>query len=327
MRVLYISLFVIFTACNKVESTPTVYFKVTLSNNIILDSVEVLAKTSNSVRLKVSSIYLTADYVFSDYRQGLNFYDTLELINQIVDENYQFDSSNVSYSSIEMPYSVAVVLDKNMTSGWGEQGYSDGFNYFVMEALKAGNECLLVGAGRADAANPSEFYTPSFTSQMDVNTKDALYRFCSSPINGSASIYDAIDKTIDKMAAEASHNNKHIVTFWDAEDDQKGIAASDLIAKAKSNNIKLSFFRWDHSGNYVYEVTEIAERTGGYSGVSSSTAQIQTLIFSLHKILAKNYVNLNFYLNLNSPFVGVSSDWRGYFNVDYSHVLPFYFTL
>lgn len=313
--------------CDKVENTPTVNFQVTLGNNLIVDHVQVLTQNSNSAKFKVSTIYLGSNSLFSDYPQGLNYYDTLQVQNQIVDESYIFDSSLVRYDNVVENYSVALILDKNITSGWGAQGYSDGFNYFLTQSLKNGNECLLVGAARESATKPCEFYTPTFTTQMDSQTKEALYQFCSTSQEGTASIYDAIDKTMDEMISKSSHSNRHIVTFWDKEDDQKGVDVDFLVAKAKANNIKLSFFNWDHSNSYVYETTQIAVQTGGYYGVSYSTSRIQTIIFSLHKILSKNYFNIDFYLKVNSFLIGNSSSWNGYFTVDYNYDIPFYIEL
>jgi hypothetical protein len=132
---------------------------------------------------------------------------------------------------------------------------------------------------------------------------------------------------MDEMINNASMPNRHIVTFWDKEDDQKGVDANYLISKAQANNIKLSFFNWDHSNSFVFETVEISNQTGGYNGLSYSTSRIQTIIFSLHKILSKNYINIDFYLRLNSFLIANSSSWNGYFTVDYNYDIPFYIEL
>ena len=322
----YILIILISTSCNKVENTPTVNYSVIFGNSMMLDDVTKISQNFNTVKFKVSTIYLSENYVFSDYPQGLSYFDTLEL-HSVNSSSYFLDSTNVSYNNSDINYSAAIIIDKNIKSGWGDQGYSDGFSYFVENAIKNGNECLLVGAARENNTKPCEFYTPNFITQMNSETKNAIYEFCSTTLEGTPSIYDAIDITMDEMINKAQHTNRHIVVFWDKEDDENGVDANHLISKATANNINISFFNWDHSHSYAFETVEISAQTGGFNSLHYSTSRIQTTIFSLHKLLSRNYTNIDFYLKLNSGLLWNSTSWRGTFTVDYSHDIPFYIEL
>jgi len=309
------------SSCKKINSKPTINYDVNLGKSLVLEKVTINSKIGNTVSLTVDAIYLIDVYTFGQGNQGQGWFDTLELH----DENsafYQLDSISRDYNESYENYSLAIILDKNMNSGGGVK-YTDGLNYSITESIKDGNECMLVGSVRDNSTTPCKFYTNGFMREMNSEHKNAIFNLCSEQIEGSNSMYDAIDKTMDKMIQSATFNNK----FWDNEDDGLGINLDQLITKALANNIHISFFRWVYSNLFIFDTVEISTLTGGFNGNASSIARMNTNLFSLHKLLSKRVTRTKFHLKLNSVLIPNSNSWNGYLTVDFSQNLPFYIDL
>lgn len=320
-NILYASLFILHLSCEKETKLIGVNHDFVLGNCAVVEKVEMISKTGTTLRFKVNGIKMIDSYTFGDYHQGSGGYSVVEF-DDGVDWTYILDSVNYTYPSSFENYSACLLFDKTFTDFNGDK-YGDPFNYFLKESTSNGNEIMLGGISRTDNETPLTDYSNGFFNSYGDEQKDALYSLISTKQEGTFSLLDAVDKALEITNNHSTSNKKHIVVFFGGDDDELGKDYLQIIQKSISYNIPISFIRFDWAKGYIWDNQVISQQTNGYFSAPGSTAGFYTAIYSLNKILSKNYVTMNFYMRFISTWVNNTDDWPGFITIDYSHTFPF----
>ncbi len=308
-------------SCNKIELASVNYNFIFNDAIAILDD-SITYKSGYTAKIDIKTVLLSEHYVFSP-NQGSLHIDTIEF-HTGPDWSYTLDSTSYNPVKENRQYSAALVWDKTMTSGWGED-YADAFNYVMEKSFEEGNELMLLGSVRNSENNGYIDYSDNFLNVMDNDSRESLYNMISDEVEGTSSLYDAVDFALEELNDHAIHENKQIVVFWDNEDDSLGISKDDLILKALDYGIKISFCRVEHSYDPTLDPLEITLETGGFFTVSGSTASFYNVLFSMESLLSESYYTLTFHFNLYAPWVASSQKWYGEAYVNYYLSVPFVF--
>jgi len=313
---------IFFFGCKKENSIIGVNYSFNFGSTVALDEVNIISKIGFNLKFELKTIYIYENYTLGDYRQGLHYFDSIEFDNAM-DWTFSLDSFNTSLQNeLTDDYSAALIIDKTANDLNGSN-YADGFNYFISESIEDGNEFMLVGSSRIDASTPMKIYSDGLFNTYETEQKDALYNLLSQSQSGTPSLYDAIDETMNALSTGAVNTQKHIIVVWDRDDDGFGKTANEIAVKADSLNIQISFIRFDWSDAFVMECTEIAQISNGLMMVPNSTSSFYSCSFSLNKLLSRNYLNLNFYMNFNSSWVQGTDNWPSSIRINQRYDVPF----
>lgn len=313
-------------SCNKIELASVSYDFNFGDDFVVLDD-SVKSKAGNTVRFVLETVYLKDHYVFGSDRQGNWWIDTAEFFNG-QGLTYSLDSLTQENPPLAENYSLVIIWDKTMDSGWGDD-YGDGLNYTLKTIIEQGNEVMLLGAVR-NGGNTYVEYGGKFFQTYEKECQDEIFNVIADQQEGSTSLYDAINEGINFLNSNAAHNRKEILVFWDNDDDSLGISADSLISRAKQNDVHINFNPVDHNSGHCAEPGRISLSTGGYHIFGGphndrSTTSFYCDLYSTPKLLQKNYTQLNFHIRITAPWVSNTSYWWGSFNVDYIHSIPYHF--
>jgi flagellar motor protein MotB len=106
---------------------------------------------------------------------------------------------------------------------------------------------------------------------------------------GTTAINDGIDKAIEILDAANSFTNKAVIVYTDGMDNASKISQSEVIAKAKEQNIKIFAIDFGANTDNKY-MPEIAKQTGGCYYHIYSTNEFNSVFTDIYKRMKNVYI-------------------------------------
>lgn len=157
------------------------------------------------------------------------------------------------------------------------------FGFFARESLNGNAPVHFVGEENGNIFDHTHQDVMAFLSLNYTNLGSATH----------SSLYDAIDRSIDKLVADPRSNRKSVTVVCNNNDDgNSALNATSLITKAKSNNISVNVIMQGFTSADLYR---LAHETDGFISEGNSTPfggypynLSRTVVYHNHDLLAGN---------------------------------------